>query len=119
MKRLIVAAFAVALLSGCGTVGKLVGGGPGDVRIPIGKGLLVAELTTTGANVAATTAANSNVCHGPCAVSVSDKLAKLNKAVAQAYKFWIDGNTALAAATITDALSQAVDVSQQAKNGGE
>ena len=114
MKRLFLAGACTLALSGCALIG-----GKQDIRVPVGKAVLVTELATTGANTVATSAANSNGCHGACAVSVKSKLDTLNKAVAAAYKAWLAGNTALAAATVADAMTQAVDVSQQAKAGGE
>lgn len=113
--RIILLAACALSLSGCA----LLHGGSGDVRLPVGKALLVSELATTGANVAATQAANSNVCHGTCAVTLKDKLDKLNRAVAAAFHAWTIGNTALASSTISDAMTQALEVSQQAKTGGE
>lgn len=119
MKRLLPLALAGALLCGCAQLGSLTNGGSSDIRLPVGKGLLVAELATTGANVTAKTAAETNVCHAACAVSVKAKLDALNRAVSSAYRAWIAGNSVLATSIIGDALTQAVDVSQQAKSGAE
>lgn len=117
------AGLAFALLAvpmaGCAQLSSLTNGGSSDIRLPVGKGLLVAELATTGANVTAKTAAETNACHGSCAISVKAKLDTLNKAVSLAYKAWIAGNSALATSIVSDALTQAVDVSQQAKSGAE